>query len=1826
MFGKKIVRANTSRFYRQKRFNLIREETEGYSKLIVEIYKAAYGKSNLNKVETTASTIVSLIGYFDLDPVKALDVFLDISASNLVAHSPFFIRVLKKSPWWPTVPFHPTSITELGDGGNEIAAQIIGFKLQSFIENDENVPENLIMLIAVLIKEGFLSLGSIYPYLSPSDDTLVKLHEQWKSDIEERAFLTNSSALAMAAPLTDESGGDNKNSTTEPEAPKLSADGGVKYPFYQKTAILHALLSVGSIKPALFMLSRYPKIVDPYPEIADLLLKITDYAIEPLYTLRGKPPLLDTVDLTVCKSVPTNANQQQDITLTEPFHSQTRRGLIPVQPVTDANPYRFFYETWSSEIQHVTDLEGLRKASRTFLRLSGPLLSRNINLLVKLCRIGVSFCRTEKEDDSEVISYWIEYARNYILPTIPLLEPNPGTIQEIFNLFRLFPFETRYSLYGEWQTNVLRSSPHLRLAASKAEKDTKNVLKRLSNTNVREMMRKLAKVSYSNPISCFKVFIGQVESYDNLATLVVEAARYFTDMGWDVFPFIIMIQMTSGRGTQQMDGLNERKWIQSLASFTAKLCRRYSYMDPRPLLLFLLRKLHSKDLSFVIVLRELISQMAGIAQLSNLTTSQVENLGGGSVLRSKVFEAIDDEREVVAKAGRRLVDSFISLKIFSEMFILLNQLHQTFIYTVSEDQAREKVLASRYDDLTHILIQFMEMTTYYMDTTTFKANMAPVVDLCIDFGVDVAYAFGIWRPYLGDEIRGFDPSQAESDDAEMEKAFDENDPDADKWHPILRTLVRDIQNLFPEKEWQYLKPGFFVTFWQLSLYDIQYPSERYVTAERKLTESITALGERIRILENANNRESSQQAKQIRNQRDNMSQQQAKLSAESKRHALHFEKSKARLRSEKNHWFDYKGPEAEEKYGMVVRRNITKQLLAKCILPRALTSPIDAIFSARFIQLLHSIGTHNFSSLMFYDKLFSDGILYGTLLTCTSYEAENLGLFLSELLGKLMQWRENSDIYTDEGLGKRYVEDNVSFLPGLRFAHDIPETTEANLLSHTNFKTALEKWNRFTKDAVVDCLKSDIYMHRSNAITLLRNMIEVFPAITTQGWEITDRVEDIAKNEEREDLKLMANALLVHLKRRSKSWIEIYNFKDVKPDVKEELIKASKAAARERESKSQQRHTPLSVANSNNASSGSKRSQSPAVSTGTSTPVPLTNISRRDSRTALDNKQSGNLPASLPKIPSGPRRADDGPPSRSTSISQPESRRQPIQINGIAESSRGGHNRDNSGRYGRRGGNDTPSEAPLRQSFTTESKGSRGSGRSGYRDEETRTNSGRATPNERRDGGSRTQRSGHATPDSRDHPSELRRSGNSKVDLNDSHSRASKDQPSTRRGVSGGNLPRDHADDSRDSRESRKGDTSRGNGKGGQQSGRLKDDSGVLTPRRIGSNASSSGAANDKDSSNGSAPPKGPKGEHGDRDDRTSNNRRDRERRDEEREREREREREKEKDQRSREKEREIRNREREKDKDRAAAAIGSFEDRRNHSGGRDNTSKSHPSRSDAKSSNSGDLQEKPLVNVPSGPEGKRGARSQEGKGGRGGNGRQQNSGNKSHISEGSDDRNNNPNGVTSAANSQPLGRSFEERISGSTRKGNGSGNSGRRGGDRDGDRDRDNRRGGGQSDRRGGNNNNNNQRDGGNGTPNINQSGGPPRDRAGGPERNNPRQQPQQENNDRMESRQRNDKEREARRRERDGRDPRPEREERGGGRGGNSFGGRSDRERGHGGSGGGIHRGRDRGDGGNLPDGPNTGSGGNGGGGGGRGRKHMRSGEREAGEGPEKRRRMNR
>ena len=75
MFRKLEIRYRTQQLYRQQKFNLVREESEGYSKLQTELF-AFSSSSSISDLSNahTQSLIVrvrSLIGYFDLDPNRS---------------------------------------------------------------------------------------------------------------------------------------------------------------------------------------------------------------------------------------------------------------------------------------------------------------------------------------------------------------------------------------------------------------------------------------------------------------------------------------------------------------------------------------------------------------------------------------------------------------------------------------------------------------------------------------------------------------------------------------------------------------------------------------------------------------------------------------------------------------------------------------------------------------------------------------------------------------------------------------------------------------------------------------------------------------------------------------------------------------------------------------------------------------------------------------------------------------------------------------------------------------------------------------------------------------------------------------------------------------------------------------------------------------------------------------------------------------------------------------------------------------------------------------------------------------------------------------------------------------------------------------------------------------------------------------------------------------------------------------------------------------------------------------------------------------------------
>jgi THO complex subunit 2 len=98
--------------YKQNKLNLLREQSEGYSKLTAELTSSlspphnpatGYPTEPYTTIEDRArpvwEKVISLIGYFDLDPNRALDIILDVLSVHLATHYTFFLALLSFSPW-----------------------------------------------------------------------------------------------------------------------------------------------------------------------------------------------------------------------------------------------------------------------------------------------------------------------------------------------------------------------------------------------------------------------------------------------------------------------------------------------------------------------------------------------------------------------------------------------------------------------------------------------------------------------------------------------------------------------------------------------------------------------------------------------------------------------------------------------------------------------------------------------------------------------------------------------------------------------------------------------------------------------------------------------------------------------------------------------------------------------------------------------------------------------------------------------------------------------------------------------------------------------------------------------------------------------------------------------------------------------------------------------------------------------------------------------------------------------------------------------------------------------------------------------------------------------------------------------------------------------------------------------------------------------------------------------------------------------------------------------------------------------------------------------
>lgn len=126
--------------YKQRKFNLFREESEGYSKLIVELNQES-SDTDMDILEI----IKSLIGCFNLDPNRVLDIILE-SFENKPERDEYFIPLIRSYMNDP-----------------KIICEVLGSKFSFYHNNLENVtPQSLFTVTALLLQYGIISLEDIY--------------------------------------------------------------------------------------------------------------------------------------------------------------------------------------------------------------------------------------------------------------------------------------------------------------------------------------------------------------------------------------------------------------------------------------------------------------------------------------------------------------------------------------------------------------------------------------------------------------------------------------------------------------------------------------------------------------------------------------------------------------------------------------------------------------------------------------------------------------------------------------------------------------------------------------------------------------------------------------------------------------------------------------------------------------------------------------------------------------------------------------------------------------------------------------------------------------------------------------------------------------------------------------------------------------------------------------------------------------------------------------------------------------------------------------------------------------------------------------------------------------------------------------------------------------------------------------------------------------------------------------------------------------------------------------------------------------------------------
>nr|XP_044996003.1 THO complex subunit 2 isoform X2 [Jaculus jaculus]XP_044996004.1 THO complex subunit 2 isoform X2 [Jaculus jaculus] len=1024
-FNQKSVKIKTKLFYKQQKFNLLREENEGYAKLIAELGQDLSGTITSDLI---LENIKSLIGCFNLDPNRVLDVILEVFECR-PEHDDFFISLLESY----------MSMCE-----PQTLCHILGFKFKFYQEPSGETPSSLYRVAAVLLQFNLIDLDDLYVHLLPADNCIM---DEYKREIvEAKQIVRKLTMVVLSSEKLDE-----RDKEKDKEDEKVE-----KPPDNQKLGLLEALLKIGDWQHAQSIMDQMPPYyAASHKLIALAICKLIHITIEPLYRRVGVPK--------GAKGSPVGALQNK---------------RAPKQ---------------------AESFEDLRRDVFSMLCYLGPHLSHDPILFAKVVRIGKSFMKEfqsdgSKQEDKEktevILSCLLSITDQVLLPSLSLMDCNACMSEELWGMFKTFPYQHRYRLYGQWKNETYNSHPLLVKVKAQTIDRAKYIMKRLTKENVKPSGRQIGKLSHSNPTILFDYILSQIQKYDNLITPVVDSLKYLTSLNYDVLAYCIIEALANPeKERMKHDDTTISNWLQSLASFCGAVFRKYP-IDLAGLLQYVANQLKAGKSFDLLILKEVVQKMAGIEITEEMTTEQLEAMTGGEQLKAEggYFGQIRNTK----KSSQRLKDALLDHDLALPLCLLMAQQRNGVVFQEGGEK-HLKLVGKLYDQCHDTLVQFGGFLASNLSTEDYIKRVPSIDVLCNEFHTPHDAAFFLSRPMYAHHI------SSKYDELKKSEKGSKQQHKVHKYitscEMVMAPVHEAVVSLHVAKVWDDISPQFYATFWSLTMYDLAVPHTSYEREVNKLKIQMKAIDDNQEMPPNKKKKE-----------KERCTALQDKLLEEEKKQMEHVQRVLQRLKLEKDNWLLAKSTKNE---------TITK-FLQLCIFPRCIFSAIDAVYCARFVELVHEQKTPNFSTLLCYDRVFSD-IIY-TVASCTENEASRYGRFLCCMLETVTRWHSDRATYEKE------CGNYPGFLTILR-ATGFDGGNKADQLDYENFRHVVHKWHYKLTKASVHCLETGEYTHIRNILIVLTKILPWYPKVLNLGQALERRVNKICQEEKEKRPDLYALAM-----------------------------------------------------------------------------------------------------------------------------------------------------------------------------------------------------------------------------------------------------------------------------------------------------------------------------------------------------------------------------------------------------------------------------------------------------------------------------------------------------------------------------------------------------------------------------------------------------------------------------------------------------------------------------------------------------------------------------